>query len=123
MKLKTYTINNQGEVCEVPAFSRGLSMPEVQAPTKTEAGAKLLLAAKRMAEHTPELYIQNDAFLLVFHNGEMLCAQTGPIREQHETGRQFSCCSSGGFKNTKEALKKSSFRYYGSEEYRAASAA
>jgi hypothetical protein len=121
MKLKTYTINDQGEVCEVLAFSRGLSMPEVQAKTKSEASAKLLLQAKAALSEYPEVHIKDGAWALLMPVENGWVGSAGPIKERGEYPQQTSC--GGAAKKTKkEALESCSFFYYASTEYREACA-
>lgn len=120
MKLKTYCINNQGEVCEVSPFAHGFSLPEVKAATKGEAQKKLLLAAKAALSEYPEVHIKDGAWALLMPTENGWVGSAGPIKERGEYPQQTSC--GGAAKRTKkEALESCSFHYYGSEEYRAAS--
>jgi len=114
--MKTYAIDDNGQVSEVSAFSRGLSLPEVQAANKTEATALLLKRAKAALNHRTRLEIRDGAFLLVTHNGESFVAESGTIARANSP----LCVSHHA--TEREALADRSFAYYASPEYRTACA-
>ncbi len=113
MKQKYWTIEN-GQVTLVPPFSRGMSSPEVQASTKSEASAKLLTMAQKVLEFTPRIVIKNGAYLLIYSNGETLNADSGTFAR---TSIPLACET---HKTIEQALESSSFKYYSSEDYRKA---
>lgn len=121
MKLKTYTINEQGEVTEVPCFSRGLSSPEVQAATKGDATRKLLLMGKAALAEPTYLYVKNGAFALLSFTEDGWVGNSGVIQDRGHSPQETKC--GGASKKTKEqALESCSFFYYASAEYREACA-
>ena len=110
MKRKFWTIQN-GEVIAVSPFARGLSSPEVEAKTKSEASKILLGMLTQYASDSPQLRVKNGAFLMVFPNGKDYSAWSGTI----DRANNPLCLAS--YPTPHQAFDDKSFAYYSSEEY------
>ena len=116
--MKTYTIKD-GSVIEVRAMQRGLSTPEVQASTKTEATAMLLAMAQQALSNSPRLYWRNGAILLTYPNGTGFAAEAStPQRASVHSGEITPLCQSQ-YPTQREASQGAGIEYYASEEYQA----
>lgn len=97
-------------------MQRGLSTPEVQASTKTEATAMLLAMAQQILSNSPKLYWRNGAMLLTYPNGTGFAVEASTPARAMLSGLVMPLCS-GQVDSEREAVNGASFSYYSSDEY------
>lgn len=115
MKLKKYTINEQGEVEQASPF--GYDEIIVTAKNKTEATKKMLQRLQAQNKFgIPRVFAKNNSLALIWHNGDHIMCATGN-HTLYDTGEQGWLSYGGGQENVEETLAKSDFDYYSSEEY------
>jgi hypothetical protein len=116
--MKKYTINEDSEIVECSPF--GYEAIVIEAKNKTEATKKILNKFRNMDNFgPPKVYSKNNALCLIFHNGDGITSATCN-KAKNESGEQFFSCFGGGYSTEKEAMEKSSFDYYASDEYQKA---
>lgn len=74
---KRWTIKPDGRVDDIPQSSdEPLS---IRAGWKTEAETTFLRMARNVLFFKPQLHIRGGAFLLIYHDGNCFCADSGPL--------------------------------------------
>lgn len=121
MKTKLWAINESGDI--VPGNPFGLDSFVIRARTKSEAAKSALLAYSNLVQFGRPILLHKDgAFLLLSHNGTAICAESGVLGREGDSGMVHPLCSAS-HKTMSEAVKDPSFAYYCSKEYRDAAKA
>lgn len=117
MKTKSFTITPAGEIRECSRFEQ--ATPRIEAHTKSEAQRIFLRRLEKISNANVTLRVQNGAYQIVYHDGEMYVSETGVLNRALPGESIISLCVAN-FSTQAQALEDSSFKYYASDEFRKA---